>query len=205
MLAMAEQAYRKAAEFPPPANRVWGYAHYKLGYVYWSQGDLPHALAEFKQVIDFAAKFPALPNAERLGATARKDIVPIFALAGDPLKAFEFFKTISGDPAGETRGALAMSVALGQSYLDTGHYRECVALDLDLLPRKPGEASCALIAQLDRAIPGVLPADATAVKAALEKHKKLLATARAGCVGPLDEGRSGPIHKCAPTDPCGGL
>ncbi|MEP7123769.1 MAG: hypothetical protein ABJE95_22765 [Byssovorax sp.] len=204
-LVLAEQAYRKAAELPPPGNRIWGYAHYKLAYVYWSQGDMPRALAEIKQVIEFAAKFPALPNAERLGVTARKDLVPIFALAGDPLKAFAFFKTLSGDPAGETRGALAMSVELGQSYLDTGHYGECVALDLDLLQRAPGEATCKLIAQLDRAIPGVGQAGATAVKAALEKHKKLVAAARAGCGGPVDEGRPGAIHKCAPTDPCSGL
>lgn len=61
------------------------------------------------------------------------------------------------------------------------------------------------MAQLDRAIPGVVPAEAPAVKAALEKQKKLVAAARAGCVGQLDAGRSGPIHKCAPTDPCGGL
>jgi hypothetical protein len=121
------------------------------------------------------------------------------------LKAFAFFKTVSGDPAGETRGALAMSVELGQSYLDTGHYRECIALDLDLLPRQPGEASCRLITQLDRATAGLAPADAAALKAALERQKKLVAAARAGCVGRLDEGRSGPILKCAPTDPCGGL
>ena len=204
-LALAEQAYLKAAEIPPPGNQVWGYAHYKLGFVYWNRGDMPRALAEFKQVIEFGAKFPTLPNAERLGASARKDIVPVFALAGDPLKAFDFFKTLSGDPAGDTRGALSMSVELGQSYLDTGHYRECVVLDLDLLRRAPGEASCAPLAQLDRAMSRVGQADAAGTRAALEKHKKLLSAARAGCVGGSDKGTPGAIHKCAPTDPCSGL
>ncbi len=38
-LAFAEKAYLEAAEIQPPGNQVWAYAHYKLGYVYWNQGD----------------------------------------------------------------------------------------------------------------------------------------------------------------------
>ena len=182
-LSLAVSAYRKAAEAPPPENQVWGYAHYKLAFVYWNQGDMARALAEFQQVIEFGTKFASLPNAEKLGAMARRDILPVYALVGDPGKAFDFFKPLSGDPASETGRALAMSVGLGKQYLDTGHYKECVLLDLDLLRRAPGEPSCAPLAQLDQAMARVGPADAAALRAALDKNKKLVEQARGVCVG----------------------
>ena len=204
--ALAEQAYRKAAEaVPPPENAVWGYAHYKLAYVYWNQGDTVRALVELQDVIEFATRFPSLPNAERLGVTARRDLVPVYALKGDPEKAFEYFKPLSGDPAGDARRTLAMSVDLGQSYLDTGHYKECVLLDLDLLRRAPGEPSCAPLAQLDHAMLRATKTDAAALQAALARGKQRLDQARKSCSGQPVMVAPGALHKCASTDPCNGL
>jgi tetratricopeptide (TPR) repeat protein len=202
--AMAEQAYRKATEIPPPENAVWGYAHYKLAYVYWNQGDFPRALAEFQRVIEFGTEFASLPNAEKLGAMARKDIVAVYTSTGDPGKAFDFFKPLSGDLAGESSGTLAMSIEAGKSYFDTGHYRECVLLDLDLLRRAPTGPSCAPIAQLDQATARLAPADVVALRAALDRSKKLIDQAHARCPDAAPD-PSGAIHKCAPNDPCGGL
>ena len=176
-------AYIKAAEAPPPGNPVWGYAHYRLAFVYWNQGAMARALAELVQVIDFAAKFPSLPSAERLGAMARKDLVPVYALSGDPAKAFDFFKMLSGDPGGETGRALIMSLALGQSYLDTGHYKECVVLDLDLLPRAAGEPSCVLLARIDQAVLRATKVETAALSGTLVRSKQLLEKARKGCPG----------------------
>src|SRR5262249_10588320 len=50
--ALAEQSYKEVVKYPAPENKVLGYAHYKLGYVYWNKGDLPLALSEFKRTID---------------------------------------------------------------------------------------------------------------------------------------------------------
>ncbi len=36
----AKQAYQKVITKPPPDNKVYGYAWYKLAYVFWNQGDL---------------------------------------------------------------------------------------------------------------------------------------------------------------------
>ena len=35
----AKQAYQKVIAKPPPDNKVYGYAWYKLAYVFWNQGD----------------------------------------------------------------------------------------------------------------------------------------------------------------------
>ena len=67
----AKQAYNKVIAKPPPENKVYGYAWYKLAYVFWNQGDLPHALDAFKKTIDFGTQFPQLPNATKLAESAR--------------------------------------------------------------------------------------------------------------------------------------
>lgn len=98
----AKQAYQKVISKPPPENKVYGYAWYKLAYVFWNQGDLPHALDAFKKTIDFGTQFTQLPNAKKLAEASRKDVIPVYALAGSPTDAYNFFKNLSGDPAGQT-------------------------------------------------------------------------------------------------------
>ena len=44
----------------------------------------PHALDAFKKTIDFGTQFAQLPNATKLADSARKDIIPVYALAGRP-------------------------------------------------------------------------------------------------------------------------
>ncbi|HTM46521.1 MAG TPA: tetratricopeptide repeat protein, partial [Polyangiaceae bacterium] len=46
--ALAAQAYEKVTKYPPPDNKVFGYAHYKLAYVYWNSGDYAKSLDEFR-------------------------------------------------------------------------------------------------------------------------------------------------------------
>ena len=135
----AKQAYIKVIAKPPPENKVYGYAWYKLAYVFWNQGDLPHALDAFKKTIDFGTQFAQLPNATKLAESARKDVVPVYALAGSPTDAYNFFKNLSGDAAGSNDKTFKMMDDLGQNYLDTGHYPEAIALYKDLEVRDSGE------------------------------------------------------------------
>ena len=123
---------------PPPENKVYGYAWYKLAYVFWNQGDLPHALDAFKKTIDFGTQFAQLPNAKKLAESARKDVIPVYALAGSPTDAYNFFKNLSGDQAGSNDHTFKMMDDLGQNYLDTGHYPEAIALYKDLMVRDDG-------------------------------------------------------------------
>ena len=131
----AKQAYQKVISKPPPDNKVYGYAWYKLAYVFWNQGDLPHALDAFKKTIDFGTQFAQLPNAKKLAESARKDLIPVYALAGNPTDSYNFFKNLSGDAAGSTDKTFKMMDDLGQNYLDTGHYPEAIALYKDLMVR----------------------------------------------------------------------
>lgn len=134
----AKQAYVKVIAKPPPENKVYGYAWYKLAYVFWNQGDLPHALDAFKKTIDYGTQFQQLPNASKLAESARKDVVPVYALAGNPTDAYNFFKNLSGDQSGSNDKTFKMMDDLGQNYLDTGHYPEAVALYKDLKVRDNG-------------------------------------------------------------------
>jgi TolA-binding protein len=138
----AEQSYQEVTKYPPPDNKVWGYAHYKLGYVYWNKGDFPRAMTEFKKTIEYGTQFSQLPNAKELAVSARRDIIPIYALAGNPNKAYDFFKPLSGDSGANAEKTYKMMDDLGQNYLDTGHYPEGIALYEDLIKRDRGPKVC---------------------------------------------------------------
>jgi tetratricopeptide (TPR) repeat protein len=134
----AKQAYMKVIAKPPPENKVYGYAWYKLAYVFWNQGDLPHALDAFKKTIDYGTQYSQLPNAPKLADSARRDVIPVYALAGSPTDAYNFFKNLSGDQSGSNDKTFKMMDDLGQNYLDTGHYPEAISLYKDLVMRDGG-------------------------------------------------------------------
>jgi tetratricopeptide (TPR) repeat protein len=140
--ALAEQSYGEVIKYPAPENKVWGYAHYKLGYVYWNKGDFARALSEFKKTIEYGMQYSSLPNAEQLAVSARRDMIPIYALAGDPKRAYDFIKPLSGDSGGGTEKTFKLMDDLGQNYLDTGHYVEGIALYQDLMKRDRGPKLC---------------------------------------------------------------
>lgn len=140
--ALAEQSYGEVIKYPPPDNKVFGYAHYKLAYVYWNKGDFQKAISEFKKTIDFGQQFTNLPNAKELANSARRDLVPVYALAGEPKKAHDFFRPLSGDAGGSTEKTFKMMDDLGQNYLDTGHYKEGIELYEDLMTRDRGPKFC---------------------------------------------------------------
>ncbi len=139
---LAKQSYDEVIKYPPPDNKVWGYAHYKLGYVYWNKGDFARAMSELKKTIEYGMQYSQLPNAEQLAVSARRDIIPIYALAGDPKRAHDFIKPLSGDTGVNTDKTFKLMDDLGQNYLDTGHYLEGIALYQDLMQRDRGPKMC---------------------------------------------------------------
>ena len=140
---LARQSYAKVLEYPAATNKVWGYAQYKLGYVYWNLGEkenMPKALEAFKKTIEYSKQYAAQPGVKALGNSARKDIVPVYALIGKPEGAYGFFKPLTEDQS--DRQTYDLMDQLGLNYLDTGHYAEAVALYEDLLNRDKGDNSC---------------------------------------------------------------
>jgi tetratricopeptide (TPR) repeat protein len=143
---LARSAYTKVLDYPPPKNAVYGYAWYKLAYVYWNGNELDQALAAFKKTIDFGVAYPDLPNAAKLADSARRDVIPVYALAGRPTAAYEFLRELSADRSDAK--TFKMMVDLGQTYVSTGHYPEALALYEDLLGRAPRIDVSAALGQL---------------------------------------------------------
>jgi tetratricopeptide (TPR) repeat protein len=153
---LAKQAYSEVIKYPPPDNKMYGYAHYKLAYVAWNQGDLDpnnyaKSLGHFRKAIEFGVQYANLPNSQQVALAARKDMIPVYALTGKPDKAFEFFQPLSGDKPNETPKTFKMLDDLGQNYLDTGHYAEAISLYQDLMKRDKGPKYCRYHAHISEA------------------------------------------------------
>ena len=169
----AKQAYQKVISKPPPENKIYGYAWYKLAYVFWNMGDLPRALDAFKKTIDFGVQFVQLPNAAKLAESGRRDVVPVYALAGRPEESYNFFKNLSGDASGSNDKTFKMMDDLGQNYLDTGHYPEAIALYKDLMTRDNGsDKVCEYQSRITEATMAMKSGDKTAIVAELNSQFK---------------------------------
>ncbi len=80
--ALASAAYRRALEFPAPANIAYGYAWYKLAWVLENQGARDEALLYFGKAIAFVRDYPAAPGAQKLGEAAQNDRATLAATGG---------------------------------------------------------------------------------------------------------------------------
>jgi tetratricopeptide (TPR) repeat protein len=67
----AAQAYTEVIKFPPAASKVYGYAWYKLAYVFWNKGELDKALNAFKKTIDELHAVPGREQARGVGPARR--------------------------------------------------------------------------------------------------------------------------------------
>jgi TolA-binding protein len=168
--ALAEQSYKEVARYPAPENTVLGYAHYKLAYVYWNKGDFLQALSELKKTIDFGAQFPQLASSKGLAASARRDLLPVYALAGDPKKAHDFLKPLSGDVGADSSSTFKLMGELGQAYLDTGHFKEGIDLYRDLAGRDRGPKLCGYQSRITEATMAMRSGDKASIKAEMERQ-----------------------------------
>lgn len=167
---LAAAAYQKVIGYPPPKNKVYGYAHYKLGYVYWNKGDYVHAIDQFAKTIQYGMKFSTMPNAKQLAKAARRDMIPVYAVAGRADRAYGFFKPLSGDRGGSNKNTLAMMNNLGQAYLDTGHYPDAITLYKDLLRRDRGDKTCFYQAQITTAVEAYKSSNKDAIVKELDRQ-----------------------------------
>ncbi len=170
---LSAAAYKEVIKYPPPTNKVYGYARYKLGYVFWNEGEYANALNEFKKVIEYGDTYGDLPNAKQLQKAARKDSIPVYAVSGDPAKAFNFFKPISGDKGGSITATVGMLNDLGLAYLDTGHYKEGIVLYKDLLSRDPGDHSCYYQGQVTTASSALNSGDKEAIRKEMDSQVRV--------------------------------
>jgi hypothetical protein len=170
---LAAAAYREVIKYPPPNNKQFGYARYKLGYVHWNKGEYAQALNEFKKVVEYGDQFVDVPNATQLAKAARRDMIPVYAVAGAPDKAYNFFKPVSGDKGGEQVKTIGLLNELGLAYLDTGHYREGITLYRDLMSRDPGAKVCFYQGQITTATQALMSGDKEAVRKEMDQQLRV--------------------------------
>jgi TolA-binding protein len=169
----AAQAYTEVIKFPPEKSKVYGYAWYKLAYVFWNKGEIEKALNAFKKTIDFGTNFTQYPGAGKLADSARRDVIPVYALKGDPSAAYNFFHNISGDKSGSNDLTFKMMDDLGQNYLDTGHYPESIALYRDLMARdRNSEKSCLYQTHITEAVLAMKSGNKDAMRGELDNQIK---------------------------------
>lgn len=140
-LPLAEQAYAEVIKYPPPANRAFAYAHYKLGLVFKEMGDHTRALSEFKKTIE-AAMAAQAPGAAQIAEAARTDLVASYSVVGIGSRAYSFFRTVSGDDPGRDDRTIVMLVQLGGEYGRAGNAPEAIAVFDSLLSRGSGGRIC---------------------------------------------------------------
>jgi len=167
---LASQAYSEVVKYPLPDNKVFGYAHYKLGYVYWNQSDFGKALTSFKKAIEVGQQYPSLPNASSLAVAARRDLVALYALSGQAKKAYDFFHPLSGDTGIANTGTFGMMDDLGHAYLDTGHYKDGIELYEDLVTRDRGPKQCLYQGHITEAVLADKSGNKDDIVAALDKQ-----------------------------------
>jgi tetratricopeptide (TPR) repeat protein len=110
--ALAEQAYLKVIQYPPPENGLYGFGHYRLGQVYAKKGDDARALSSFVKAAEHART-----NGDRgkLGAAARHEAVAAYARAGDPAQARAFFGRLTSN-AEELEALLAELATISSAH-----------------------------------------------------------------------------------------
>lgn len=172
----AESFYQKVLGYPAPKNKLWGYAAYKLGYVYWNQGIYAKALDQFKKVIQYGKTHSNLPNATQLAKSARNDIIPVYAASQKPDRAYNYFKPLSGDTGGGDTKTIGMMRDLGFAYLDTGHYPEAIGLYKQLLSRDRGEHWCGYQIQITKAVQASKSGDKEAIVRELDQQISAMKT-----------------------------
>lgn len=171
----SRKAYEEVVKKPPPDNKVYGYALYKLAYVYWNTAEFEKSLSNFQATIDYGQKFSQLPNATKLAESARRDIIPVYALSKRPAAdSYNYFKNLSGD-SGSNEKTFKMMYELGVNYIDTGHYTHAVELFKDLLVRdSSGDKTCIYQSHISEAVMAAKSGDKTAIIAELDKQQKRL-------------------------------
>lgn len=120
-LTEAREAYEQSLRTPAPANRVYAYAWYRLGWTRYELGEHAEALSALAR-----AAREAGPRDAKVRSEALRDVVLPYAAIGQPAKAYPFLHTFATDPeAFEALAALALRYRkLGDAKAATTVYDE---------------------------------------------------------------------------------
>jgi len=151
----AQQMYNQVLAIDTPENQVFGYALYKLAWVYFNLQDFENALNTFVRVIDYAKAHPDNPSVAPLLRTARNELVTAYGSVygvSRPLNvstALQFFTRYAADEA----NAVEMFEKLGELYQDNGQWANSIAIYHELISRSPNsDRVCYWQSQIAKAV-----------------------------------------------------
>ncbi|MDI3285014.1 hypothetical protein [Polyangium sp. 15x6] len=115
-LALAEQSYFRAAQYPSEST-VHLAANFRMAEIERRTGRHTQALYSLGKIAGTIAKHPDAPCAAAFAAPVRANVVAVYAEVGRPSTAFAFFRKVGGDEGEERTHALAMVAALAELYV----------------------------------------------------------------------------------------
>jgi tetratricopeptide (TPR) repeat protein len=176
----AERAFRRLVARLPPGNTTWAYATYKLGHVYWHQGEFGAALDQLSGAMKAVSRTARPATPLPFEQAIRDDLVSVFAVHGSPSDAYELLSAVAAD----REVAMGMLEQLGQTYLDVGLYHRAEQIYSDLVGYNGGASACGYQAKAAYARIASAPFDRVAITAKLRDLLRTQRTFRALGVEP---------------------
>jgi tetratricopeptide (TPR) repeat protein len=134
---LAQQAYQEVVKYPPPKNIAYAYAWQRLGESFLRNKEPTRALDAARKAIQAVAAHKDLAVGPETATAARRDLVIAYASAGQPDRAFAFFRSTDAE------NTPALILALGEEYVRRGSPREAIALYAQALKTAKSPALCA--------------------------------------------------------------
>jgi tetratricopeptide (TPR) repeat protein len=136
----------------PGGDQLGAYARYKRAHARWAQSDLQPALQDMLMAVRMAQRLPSSEPATAMLAHARRELVQLYAEAGDIPKALASFEPVSGGSASERGPALKMLEELGRRLLDIGRYEQAIAVFEELKAKNGRGDTCGYQTAITRAV-----------------------------------------------------
>ncbi|MGZ4807836.1 MAG: tetratricopeptide repeat protein [Thermoanaerobaculia bacterium] len=131
----ARQFYQRVIDINTPENTVYGYALYKMAWVYFNLSDFDNSLQTFFRVVDYARQHQDNPSVAPLLRSARTELVGAYGAVygvSRPLRPAEALNTFRRYGADEN-DAYAMFEHLGELYQDNGQWPNSIAVYHELM------------------------------------------------------------------------
>ncbi len=151
----ARQFYQRVIDINTPENQVYGFALYKIAWVYFNLSDFDASLQSFYRVVDYAREHQDNPSVAPLLRSARTELVGAYGAVygvSRPLRTGEAVNTFRRYAADEN-GAFDMFERLGELYQDAGQWPNSIAVYHQLMEtRSTSDKFCIWQAQVAKAV-----------------------------------------------------
>jgi len=119
----AQQAYERVLAFGQENNAVYGYAIFKLAWVFYNLNDYEHSLERFEQALAYGLDNPRSLAAGQMVAETRRNIVMPYAMSRGPERALRDFMVYARN---DRPMAMHMYEELTMFYYDNGDWAKAI-------------------------------------------------------------------------------